>query len=63
MAILLIVPSALASCGVTGIDPCAGWEPLRAGAASVDYLAANDTAALTSMIAHNEFGQARGCWK
>jgi len=28
----------------------------------VDWLAANDPAALQDMIAHAEFGRAQGCW-
>ena len=63
MAILLIVPASLVSCGVTAIDGCAGWKPFRVAEASVGYLAQNDTAALKALIAHNEFGQKRKCWK
>jgi hypothetical protein len=29
----------------------------------VDYLAAHDQITLKAMIAHQEFGQAQGCWK
>lgn len=53
----------LASCAPAPNDACAGWEPLQVSAETVDYMAAHDTAGLRGMIAHNEFGQARGCWK
>ena len=41
-------------------NACAGWEPIRLDAASIDGLTERDA---LSILAHNEFGLARGCWK
>jgi hypothetical protein len=57
---LLTALGALASCAPN--DGCAGWRPVRASAETVDYLAAHDPITLKAMIAHEEFGQAQGCW-
>lgn len=55
--------AATASCGPT-VDPgCAGWRPVRVADATVDYLAAHDAPALAALIGHQEYGQARGCWR
>lgn len=40
-------------------DPCAGWQAIRLDAASIDGLTDADARAI---LAHNEFGLARGCW-
>lgn len=62
----------LASCAMTLLtscapkaspDGCAGWEPLQAAEATVERLAVDDPQTLRQMIAHNETGQQRGCWK
>ena len=52
----------LASCGTPNTEGCAGWRPVTASEASVEWLAVNDPAALRAMIGHAEFGNARGCW-
>ena len=54
--------SLLASC-VQNDASCAGWRQISASSASVDYLAANDPAALKAVIGHAEFGHEQGCWK
>lgn len=63
MLILLSVPAVLASCAPTTSDGCAGWRPVRVSAETLDYLAQNDAETLKALIAHQETGQARGCWK
>lgn len=62
---ILILPLALAvsACNVAPANECAGWRPVRLSSAAIDYLAANDAAALSGLIAHHEYGQARGCWE
>lgn len=54
--------AALASCATSPSDTCAGWKPIRLSGASIDYLAAKDPQALKSLIGHQEFGKAMGCW-
>jgi hypothetical protein len=44
-------------------DGCAGWRPVRISAETLDYLVANDAQTLKALIAHQETGKARGCWK
>lgn len=41
-------------------NACAGWEPIRLDAASIDGLTERDARAI---LAQNEFGVARGCWE
>jgi hypothetical protein len=61
---LLIAPAVLASCVTTApSDGCAGWRPVRISAETLDYLVANDAQTLKALIAHQETGKARGCWK
>ena len=62
MTLALPILLAAAACSVPS-DRCAGWEAVRLGSASVDYLAANDPQALKELIAHHQFGQSQGCWK
>lgn len=59
---LLSGPLALASCAPVN-SGCAGWERIMLDAATVDYLAANDTRTLAGIVAHAEFGQVMGCWE
>ena len=57
--ISLAALAGLASC----VSPdCAGWRPVLVDDATVDYLAANDAAALKDLIAHQEFGRDRCGW-
>jgi len=56
---LLLSVTLSASCTMTGGSSCAGWEPLRLDAASIDGLTDRDA---RGILAHNEFGRARGCW-
>ncbi len=50
---------------VTGCVPagnansCAGWKPILLTEASIAALSDADAA---DVLAHNEFGRARGCW-
>ena len=62
--ILSLALCALASCVMPKAAPndCAGWRKITLSAEAVDYLAANDPDGLRKIIAHNETGQARGCW-
>ena len=46
-------------CVTSGGDSCAGWEPIRLDAASIDGMTERDA---RDVLAHNEFGAARGCW-
>lgn len=61
--ILLTVPAALASCVSPATSNCAGWRKIQADAATVDWLGAHDPGFLRQVVAHDEFGHARGCWK
>ena len=57
----LLLPLTLASaCVTTGSADCAGWRQIRMDAASIDGLTDQDARAV---LAHNEFGKARGCWR
>jgi hypothetical protein len=58
---MLLVSLTLASgCTTTGpSDLCAGWKPIRLAAVSIDGLTDQDAG---EVLAHNEFGRARGCW-
>ncbi len=40
-------------------DPCAGWKPIRLTDAAIDALSDADAA---DVLAHNLYGQKRGCW-
>jgi hypothetical protein len=62
MMILLAALAGLASCAPAPSDGCAGWRPVLVDNATVDYLAANDAAALKDLIAHQEFGRDRCGW-
>ena len=67
----MILIRTLTLCGALGLlascakndAACAGWRPVQASAATVDYLAARDPGTLKALIAHAEFGRAQGCWR
>jgi len=46
-------------CVTSGGDSCAGWKPIRLDLASIDGLTERGA---RDVLAHNEFGVARGCW-
>lgn len=57
---LLAAAMLVTGCVQTGkSDPCAGWKPIRLSEASITGLTGNDP---DEVLAHNEFGRARGCW-
>ena len=58
----LLLALSVSGCSVATTD-CAGWQPIRVAGATLDYLAADDREALADLIAHHEYGQARGCWR
>ena len=58
----LLALAPLALCAVPSPDGCAGWRPVQADSATVDFLAQNDPDTLKAMIGHQETGTARGCW-
>ena len=45
--------------GGSGKSNCAGWKAIPLDRASVDGLTDRDA---VSILAHNQFGAARGCW-
>lgn len=50
----------LTSCAKTGpSDGCAGWRPIVLDGVSIDGLTEADAA---TVLAHNRFGRAQGCW-
>ena len=57
--VLLVSGMLVTSCAPTGGSSCAGWAAIRLDAASIDGLTDLDARAV---LAHNEFGKARGCW-
>ena len=52
----------LASCAAPKNDACAGWRPVQVDDATARSMALDDPQALRALIAHQEFGQAQGCW-
>jgi hypothetical protein len=56
---LLVSVMLVSACGTIGVDSCAGWKPIILEGQSIDGLTEADA---TSVLAHNEFGRARGCW-
>jgi hypothetical protein len=56
---LLAVMTLASACTPTGGNSCAGWKPIRLAEASIDGLTDQDAG---EVLAHNEFGRARGCW-
>lgn len=56
---LMLTLTLSAGCTMTGADSCAGWQSIRLDAVSIDGLTDRDARAI---LAHNEFGAARGCW-
>ncbi len=41
-------------------DGCAGWKPIILTDAAIEALSEDEAA---EVLAHNEFGYERGCWK
>lgn len=41
-------------------DPCAGWKPIILTDVAIEALSEDEAA---EILAHNEFGYERGCWK
>lgn len=57
---LLVSGTLVSGCATTGGgSACAGWKPIRMSAESVDGLTLPDA---QDILAHNEYGVARGCW-
>ena len=56
---LLVSAMLVTACAPTGGNSCAGWQAIRLDAASIDGLTDHGARAV---LAHNEFGKARGCW-
>ena len=56
LAALMLVTSCARTGG--GID-CAGWRAIPLDVASIVGLSDRDASAI---LAHNEYGRARGCW-
>ena len=60
LKLMLLLTLTLASgCVPTGPDSCAGWKAIRLDGQSIDGLTDRDA---RDILAHNEFGAARGCW-
>jgi hypothetical protein len=58
---LLVSAMLFSGCAMTGSgNACAGWKPIRLDAQTIDGMTEMDARAI---LAHNEFGLARGCWK
>ncbi len=56
----LALVTLISGCVTSGAGSgCAGWQAIRLDAASIDGLTDRDARAV---LAHNEFGKARGCW-
>ena len=57
---LPVVAMLATGCAPTGsVDGCAGWKPIRLTDAAIDALSDADAA---DVLAHNLYGQKRGCW-
>jgi len=60
LSAILIAVTLVTACGKTGGGiECAGWRPMLLDDQSIDGLTDRDASAI---LAHNEFGRARGCW-
>lgn len=59
--ILIALVGFMTACAATGgkSDVCAGWKPILLTGAAIDALSVQEA---TDILAHNEFGRARGCW-
>jgi len=58
---LIVTALLLTGCvSAGGGTNCAGWDVIRLDAQSVDGLTERDARAI---LAHNEYGLARRCWK
>ena len=57
---MLIVAALITGCGSdeAGTE-CAGWRAIRLDGVTIEEMTDRDAAAV---LAHNEFGAARGCW-
>ncbi len=56
---MLLAAMLMTGCVQTGANSCAGWKPIRMAEASITGLTEQDAG---EVLAHNEFGRARGCW-
>lgn len=59
MTLLGLVVLATACVPTGKSDACAGWKPIRLADTSINGLTDQDAG---EILAHNEFGRARGCW-
>ena len=58
--LMLALVTLTSGCVTSGAgNSCAGWRAIRLDAASIEGLTERDARAV---LAHNEFGAARGCW-
>ena len=62
-ALAVILPGMLATCGGPNPENCAGWSPGYMKAGTADYIDRNDPRFADWVIAHNEHGVSRKCWK
>jgi hypothetical protein len=58
-ALMLTLALLLTGCVTNGGADCAGWKAIRLDGASINGLTERDA---RDILAHNEFGEARGCW-
>jgi len=56
---MLATVTLMSGCVASGGADCAGWKAIRLDGASIDGLTERDA---RDILAHNEFGEARGCW-
>lgn len=56
---MLALVTLTSGCVAGGHASCAGWQAIRLDDASINGLSDRDA---RSILAHNEFGRARGCW-
>jgi len=59
---LLVAVLLSSGCGNGGgsPDPCAGWKPIILTDVAIEAMTEAEAA---EVLAHNEFGAERGCWK
>lgn len=58
---LLVSMTLVSGCVTPGAsDSCAGWKPIILAKTSIDGLTEQDS---EEILAHNEYGVERGCWK
>ena len=58
LLLMLTLSSGCVSVG-TGSNSCAGFKQIRLTTATIDAMT---EAEARDVLAHNEFGRARGCW-